>query len=188
VALAPTEVIRPGYERGRLARWWALPAAALIALGASIAFLIARGDHPQATAPTAAPPTNAAAPTTTAPPTTAVPPTTAALAITAAAPVGPTSSVSVSPTTRQVADPSTIDGIIVMLQADPAGFGQRAGDVIRDLDKIRSGKGNVGRRAEDLLEHVGEWVENGELDPTVLALLEPVVGPLTEDDEADHGD
>ena len=76
----------------------------------------------------------------------------------------------------------------MILQADPGSFGRRADEVIRDLDKIRSGHGNVEQRATALLEHVGEWVDNGELDPTVLALVEPVVGPLTGDGRGDDED
>ena len=164
--LPPTDVIRPGYERGTLARWWAIPAVALLAGGALITYVIASGDDPET------------ATTTTAPATTAGPSTTAAPAVTSTAPVTTTTPANVAPTTPQLADSSTIDGIIVILQANPGSFGRRADEVIRDLDKIRSGHGNVEQRATALLEHVGEWVDNGELDPAVLALVEPVVGPL----------
>ena len=144
-----------------------VPAVALIAGGAVITFVITRRDDPEATTPTAAAST------------------TAAPAVTSTAPVTTTTPANVAPTTPQLADSSTIDGLIVILQANPDGFGRRADDVIRDLDKIRGGQGNVEQRAKDLLKHVAEWADKGELDPTVLALLEPVVGPLTGDDQGD---
>ena len=73
----------------------------------------------------------------------------------------------------------------MILQANPGSFGRRADEVIRDLDKIRGGQGNEEQRAKELLRHAADWVDKGELDPTVLALLEPVVGPLTGDDQGD---
>ena len=168
--LAPTEVIRPGYERGTLARWWGIPAVALVAGGALVTFLVTNGDDPEATTPTTAPSTTAGA------------------GGTSTVPVTTTTPANVAPTTPQLADSSTIDGIIVILQANPGSFGRRADEVIRDLDKIRGGQGNEEQRAKELLRHAADWVDKGELDPTVLALLEPVVGPLTGDQGDDEGD
>ena len=168
VPLAQTQVIRPGYERGTLARWWGIPAVVLIAGGALITYLITSGDDPDTTTPAPAPST------------------TAASSVTSTALVTTTRPANVGPTTLQLADSSTIDGVIAILRANSGSFGRRADQVIRDLDKIRSGQGNVEQRAEELLKHVSDWADKGELDPTVVALVEPVVGPLTGDDQGDN--
>ena len=75
-------------------------------------------------------------------------------------------------------DLGTIDGIIATLEANPDQFGSAAGDVVKELGKIGGNGQSAERRAAELLEQAAEWVDNGELDPAVLAMLEPVLGPI----------
>jgi len=87
-------------------------------------------------------------------------------------------------------DLGTIDGITATLEANPDQFGSAAGDVVKELGKIGGNGQSAERRAADLLEKAVEWVDNGELDPAVLAMLEPVLGPIagSGDNEEDGDD
>ena len=86
-------------------------------------------------------------------------------------------------------DLGTVDGIIATLEADPERYGPATGDVVDALDKIRGNGRTAENRAADLLDQAAEWVATGELDASVLAMLEPVLGPIAGNgDDEDEGD
>jgi hypothetical protein len=115
------------------------------------------------------------APTTPPAPTT-IPPTTAA----------PTTPSPTAPPTLPPS-PDSIEELIVLLEADLARFGERTPDF---LDELRGVEEENGRkqsdRAEELLRHMDEWVEEGELSgelvPLALLLLEPIAEDQGNDD------
>ena len=85
-----------------------------------------------------------------------------------------------------VSPPSTIDGVIAALQADPAAYGQHTADIVNELVLIQQGDA-PSERAATLLDTVTAWTANGEVTPATQALLEPVLRPLitTQPDAAD---
>jgi eukaryotic-like serine/threonine-protein kinase len=120
------------------------------------------------TATTAAPST--AAPETTAPPTSA-----------------PTSTSPTSPSTL----PSSLDELIAVLEAEPQVAGARGEDLLDRLDDVQRRDGDRQRsRAEDALEDIDEWVDDGELDPTFAAAARAVLEPIAASgpDESDESD
>jgi eukaryotic-like serine/threonine-protein kinase len=170
--MAPTQVISPGYGRGTAARWWGPAAAGLVAAAAVLTFLVVNGDDPNAATPTDGPSTTSTPAVTTTAVATTAPPTTVP---------------SPSPT-QPAANPATIEGVIASLQADPDAFGRRADEVIRDLEKISRGEGDVEGRTTDLLTDAAEWVDQGELDPAVLAMLDAVLVPPASDNDEEGDD
>ena len=143
--------------------------AGLVAAAVSLTFLVVNGDNPNAATPTAGPSTASTPAVTTTALATTLPPTT------------------VPSPTPPAANPATIVGVIASLQADPDAFGRRANEVIRDLEKISRGEGDMERRTVDLLRHADEWVDKGELDPAVLAMLEAALVPPAADSDDDVG-
>jgi hypothetical protein len=135
--------------------------------GAVLAYLVVDGDDPDSTASS----TSQAVAAATAAPSTAV--TTLA----------PTTGATTTPP-----DTSTIEGIIAVLSANPDAYGRQTGEVIKDLEKIRGNGRKAEERARETLQHATEWVESGELDPSVLAMLEPVLTPLMGDEDDDEED
>jgi serine/threonine-protein kinase len=165
-----TEVMpAPGYRRSSRSPWWIAVVAAMVGGGAVLAYLVVDGDDPDSTASS----TSQAVAAATAAPSTAV--TTLA----------PTTGATTTPP-----DTSTIEGIIAVLSANPDAYGRQTGEVIKDLEKIRGNGRKAEERARETLQHAIEWVESGELDPSVLAMLEPVLTPLMgdEDDDEEDGD
>ena len=161
----------PGYRRSGRSPWWIAIAAALVVGGAVLTYLVVDGDDPDSSAAS----TSDVAATATA---TTLAPSTAATTLPPTSPAATT----VPP------DTSTIDGIIAFLSANPEAYGPRTGDVIKDLDKIRGNGRNAERRASEALQHAQEWVEQGALDPSVLEMLEPVLGAMVGDDDEDGDD
>ena len=167
-----TEVMpQQEYRRSGRSPWWVAIAAALVVAGGVLAYLVVDGDDPDRSAPSTTDVVAIAPATTLAPSTaaTTLPPTTVA--------------------TTAPPDTSTIDGIIATLSANQGAYGARVGDVISDLGKIKGNGRNAERRAREALDHATAWVDNGELDPTVLAMLEPVLRPIAGDEQqGDEGD
>ena len=97
-----------------------------------------------------------------------------------------------SPTTSSVmvttAVPTTIGGVIAALQANPDAYGrQHTTSIVDELVLIEQGD-EPSERAANLLDSVAEWVENAEVTPATLALLEPVLTPLIDTPAADEVD
>jgi len=88
-----------------------------------------------------------------------------------------------SPTTTSVpvttTIPTTLDGVIAALQANPDAYGPHAGEIIDELAAIQRGD-NPNERADALLEQVTTWVDAGEATPATLSVLETVLTPLIE--------
>ena len=101
-------------------------------------------------------------------------------------------SASASPTSTSVAAtttvaPTTIAGVIAALQANPEAYGrQHTTAIVDELVNIQQGDA-PGERAANLLDSVADWVDNAEVTPATLALLEPVLTPLI-DTQPDEGD
>ena len=131
---------------------------------------------PQMSAPA---PTATAAPTVaanvppTAPPPTAPPPT---------APPPTTSGRTVAPA------PQTIGELTLLLEAFPGSFGERADDLSKELSRIDGNSANDARRARQLLERAAGWVEEGELEPGLLPVLDVLIGPLAATADGANGD
>ena len=167
-----TEVMpAAGYRRSGRSRWWIVVVAAMLGGGAVLAYLVVDGDDPESTASS----TSQAVAAATAAPSTAVTtltPTTGAPTVAATTPP----------------DTSTIEGIIAVLSANPDAYGRQTGEVIKDLEKIRGNGRKAEERARETLQHATEWVDHGELDPSVLDLLEPVLEPIAGDEDDEEGD
>ena len=67
-----------------------------------------------------------------------------------------------SPATTTI--PTTIDGVIAALQANPDGYGPHTSEIIDELTAIQQGD-NPTERAAALLEQVRTWVNAGEATP-----------------------
>ncbi len=78
------------------------------------------------------------------------------------------------PTTTTV--PTTVDGLIALLAADPERFGARGPDLLDALLEIRDHPDPKGKRAERLAGDIEEWVADGELDPTIGAIALQILG------------
>ena len=85
------------------------------------------------------------------------------------------------------ATPTTIAGVIAALQANPEAYGrQHTTAIVDELVNIEQGDA-AAERAASLLDQVADWVDNAEVTPATLALLEPVLTPLidTQPEEVD---
>ena len=94
------------------------------------------------------------------------------------------------PLAPPVSAPTTIDGVIAVMQTDPAAYGQHIDEIVNELVLIQQGDA-PSERAATLLDTVTAWIANGEVTPAALVLLEPVLRPLiiTQPDGADdNGD
>ena len=102
-------------------------------------------------------------------------------------------SASASPTSTSIAvtttaTPTTIAGVIAALQANPEAYGQQHTTAIVDeLVNIEQGDA-AAERAASLLDQVAAWVDNAEVTPATLALLEPVLTPLIDTQPEEVGD
>ena len=174
-AVQPTQVMTTA---GNNHRSWTPAWAGLVALlaiaGVAVAAVVVTNDDPNdATGVTSNAPSGPAATTVTITTTTILTTTTTTDVATTTAPTTLATTVP-----APSFDLGTIDGIIATLEANPDQFGSAAGDVVKELGKIGDNGRSAERRAADLLEKAGEWVDKGELDPAVLAMLEPVLGPI----------
>ena len=75
--------------------------------------------------------------------------------------------------------PTTIEGVIAALRANPEAYGRHTDEIVDELVKIEQGDA-PNERAADLLDALRAWVDNGEATPATLALLEPILSPLIE--------
>ena len=172
--VAPTQVLSPGGYGGRSGTpvWVALVALLAIAGVVVAAVVVTNDDADDAAGATTVAPTTATAPSTTAVTTTTMTPTTMA----------------VTTVPAFAGDISTIDGVIAALEADPGRYGSATGRLVDDLDRIRGNGNSAERRAAELLDQVPQWVDNGELDPAALTLVEPVLTAITGDHDDEEGD
>jgi hypothetical protein len=90
------------------------------------------------------------------------------------------------PPTTTTTRPTTLDGLIAMLTANPDAFGARRGDLLVRLLELRDHPDPKGKRAERLARDVEEWVANGELDSTTGALALTILG-VSPDGRSDRG-
>ena len=126
---------------------------------------------------------------TTIPPTT-IPPTTVA-PTTAAPPTAP-------PTTLPPPPPELIPGFplpadvgafLAILAANPGLVGPRGDDLAEELDNLlTNNRGKFEDRKAELMDHIEEWRDDGELDPIVAAAALALVGDLDKRDGRDGGD
>lgn len=158
----PTQVMPAGGYAGRTRTplWIALVAALAIA-GVVVGAVVVTNDDDNDGAGA----TSVAAPIDAASTTTVVSTTTTPTTVATTTPSPP-------------ADLSTIDGIIATLESDPTRFGPATDDVIDALGGIHGNGRSAERTAAALLDQAGAWVETGELDASVLTMLEPVLGPI----------
>jgi serine/threonine-protein kinase len=93
-------------------------------------------------------------------------------------------SVSVDPPTQPPVTtttlPTTIDGLIAMLTANPDAFGTRSGDLLEGLIKLRDKPDPKGKQAEHLARDIEKWVSNGELDASMGQLTLNILGMSTD--------
>ena len=178
-ARTTTSLPTPGDRRSAI--WWIVPAVLLVAIGAAAIAFGRDDDDPSSTVTSTAPPSGATAvvPPVTVTPSTALP----TPAPTAAPPTNP-------PTTAAALVPRTVEELVALLDGDPGLFGERSDQLRRDLERIADDRGDDPRRASRLLEDAREWVQEGELSPDVLPLLDQLVGPLASDsgDDEDKSD
>ena len=158
--------------------WWIVPAVVLLAVGALAIAFGRDDDDPSSTVSSTASSTGASA---------VVPPETVAPSTAAPTPALTTAPSTNPPTTAATIVAGSIEELVVLLDSNPDLFGERAEQLRRDLERIADGRGNDPGRARRLLEDAGRWVENGELNPVVLPLLDQLVGPLAADDEDNGG-
>ncbi len=152
----------------------------LLAVGALAIAFGRDDDDPSSTVSSTAPTTGAPA---------VVPPETVAPSTAAPTPAPTTAPSTNPPTTAAPVVAGSIEELVELLDSNPDLFGERAEQLRRDLERIAGGRGNDPGRARRLLEDASRWVENGELNPDVLPLLDQLVGPLAVDeDEGDGGD
>ena len=103
-----------------------------------------------------------------------------------------TSSTEATPTTLAATTappstmPGTIEGVIAALRSDPERYGEHTAVIADELTKIQQGD-DVSARAAALLQNVGAWVESDEVDPSALAMLEPLLAPLVAPVASDAG-
>ena len=169
-AAVATAVSTPDEKRRQ--SWWWVAAAALLIVGVTALVWATRSrdgadaqsssSSPDATVATTATPS---APPSTAPPTPA--PTTTALPTT-----------TIAPTTTAVTE-ATVDDVLAAMAQDPALFGPHTFEVVAMLARI-DGRGNDAKQANDLLERVDHWVEDGEVDPAAADLLRTALTPIAE--------
>jgi uncharacterized membrane protein YgcG len=163
-AQEPTRVLAPvDYRRRRRRPWWLAGVAALAVAGfvvwnvaAGMFSFITSGDAPEPRSARASPTSTSVAMTATAPPTTG----------------------------QTTTAPTTIDGVIAALQASPEAYArQHTTAIVAELVNIEQGDASS-ERAANLLDSVAGWVDNEEVTPATLAVLEPVLTPLidTQDD------
>ena len=154
---------------------------ALIVGGVAVA--LARQDDGADPTATTAGPGDGAATETIAPETTTAPATTTDPATTTAPtepPAATTSPPTAAPTT---VEPPTVPGIPSSLDELLNGgadvFGARTDELLDDLARVQGDP----ERARRLLEQAEEWVQDGQLDVTVLPILSDLLGDLAAQDE-----
>ena len=145
-ASEPTQVLpADGYGRRRRRPWWLVGVAAL-ALAGLVGWNMATGMFSFITSGDPPDPRSAQA--------------------------SPTSTSVASTTT---AAPTTIGAVIAALQANPEGYGrQHTTEIVDELVKIEEGDA-PSERAANLLDNVAEWIDDAEVTPVTLELLEPVL-------------
>ncbi|MGI9030748.1 MAG: serine/threonine-protein kinase [Ilumatobacteraceae bacterium] len=172
----------PGPSPARRRWGWILALAVLLAVAAA-AIVLGRDDDP--TDPTS-PPTTATAVTagttatvqsapTTSPPETSPPATTVAPETTSAPTEPPPTEP--PPTEPAVTDPPPAvlpNDLGDLLGAPGDLYGPRTEDLLAELGEV----GDDPERAQQLLERAGQWVDDGELNPLVLPVLEQLYGDL----------
>jgi hypothetical protein len=77
--------------------------------------------------------------------------------------------------------PTSIEQLIALLAANPSAFGEKGPDLLQKLSELQ-GQGDRGNRIEKLADEVSEWMEKGELDPTIGALTLQILGLNTGSD------
>jgi eukaryotic-like serine/threonine-protein kinase len=169
----PARTPTPAGRRDR--RWLVVVTVGVLLLSAIAAVVMA--DNDDVFAPTSTSPA-ATAPAPTAPPT--VPPTTpATVPPTTAAPVS-----EVIPGFAATTDPAQF---LAQLQSNPALVGPAGEELAHDLARVLSDDGRKqADRADELLDHLDEWVDEGQLSPEIAAALEPLLVPMA--DKPGHGD
>ena len=153
-ATAPTAVMpdAPAPPRRR-SRWWlaaAIPVLFALGVGLALAFVDRSDDDPTGAI-------DATTPTTPTTPATEAPTTTAA------------------PTTTTTPTPQTIGELITLLAANPSAYGEKGPDL---LDKLGEVSGGDAEEAAKLLEEIGKWTAEGQLDPEIGAIAQQLVAPL----------
>jgi serine/threonine-protein kinase len=103
-------------------------------------------------------------------------------------PVVPSASAVVTtlPPTTTTTIPTTIDGLIALLAADPTQYGTRGPDLLEALLRIRDHPDPKGKQTERLVDDIEEWVADDELDPSIGALALHILGVSTQDFSSDQ--
>jgi len=160
--------------------WWIVPTVVLLAVGALAIAFGRDDDDPSSTVSSTV---SSTAPLTGA--TAVVPPDTVAPSTAAPTPAPTTAPFTNPPTTAATIVAGSIEELVGLLDSNPDLFGERAEQLRRDLERIADGRGNDPERARRLLDDARRWVDDGELNPDVLPLLDQLVGPLAADEDED---
>jgi eukaryotic-like serine/threonine-protein kinase len=174
--LEPTQVMAgPVRPSRRWPTWWWAAAAGLAVGGGAAIALIQREDEPNAgagtfTESTPTPTTRAAVATTGAPTTPAT---------TTTAP--PTTPPPTTPVPTAPPPPASVAELIALLEQDVDRFGSRAPDFLDDLRHLEEENGRKqSERADKLLSHAEEWVDEGELLPELVTIAGPLLEPIAD--------
>jgi serine/threonine-protein kinase len=93
---------------------------------------------------------------------------------------GETTNASVTPptatTTTTIPVPTTVEGLIALIEANPGCCGEKEEDLLRRLTELRDRPDPRGKRTEKVAAEVFHWMEEGELDPTIGTLTLRILG------------
>lgn len=92
----------------------------------------------------------------------------------------PTTTTTLPPTTTTTL-PSSVEGLLGLLAGNPALAGPRGSELAEELADVLERPDPKGKRAEQLIEDIDEWVQDGELDPTIGLLAQQLLAPYAVD-------
>ena len=81
--------------------------------------------------------------------------------------------------------PLTIDALIARIAANPAASGEKGDELLKKLQEVqrentqKPGSKSVQETARKTADEINEWVDKGELDPSIAALAQQVLQALT---------
>lgn len=74
------------------------------------------------------------------------------------------------------------------MEADPDRFGEKGEEFLDELRKVEEEEGRKqSDKAAELLRHMQDQVDKGELSPELLAIASPVLQPIADGPDNDQG-